>query len=80
MSTLSTLVRSRRLIAVLCIAALIAAAFTPAASGLLYAFLTPLWLFFAAVITISICRPVEDFGRRQLLLLPTLASRAPPIC
>jgi len=72
-------VRSRRLIAVFCIAVLIAAAFTPTTSGLLFALLTPLWLFFAAVNTISICGPVEDFGPRQLLLLPTLASRAPPI-
>jgi len=78
-STLSTLVRSRRLIAVLCIAVLIAAAFTPATFGALSAILTPLWLLFAAELTISIHRLAENCGPRQLVLLPTLASRAPPI-
>jgi hypothetical protein len=67
----------RNLIVLLCVAAVLFAALTPAASGLLYALLVPFWFLVAVIVTFrfrdiqKVCCP--------LAALPALAtSRAPP--
>lgn len=74
-----TLIQARRSIALVCLAAFLLAALVPVASGLPFAILAPLWLFFAAVVCLSLVRPADD---RNLLPVPffsILPSRAPPV-
>ena len=68
-----------RAIAFLCLAVLLIVALIPSASGLLSFVLIPLWLFFAAIVTLSIRPPVEHCAAQQIPFLSILPSRAPPI-
>jgi tryptophan-rich sensory protein len=70
---------ARKLAAVFCLALLLVAALIPAASGLLYAIPALLWLFFAAIVTVSIRRAIEEDSPQRTAFLSILASRAPPI-
>lgn len=69
---------ARRSIAFLCLAVLLIAALIPASSGLPLGTLVPLWLFFAAIVALSIRRPIENFNPPQAAFLSILPSRAPP--
>lgn len=68
-----------RAIAFLCLAVLLIVALIPTASGLPFFILIPLWLFFAAIVTLSIRPPVEHCAAQQVPFLSILPSRAPPI-
>jgi hypothetical protein len=68
----------RRLIAFLCVVAVILAATTPAAPGLLWAILVPLLLFVAAVVIAPIRRESEDSDAPAFPFLSVVTSRAPP--
>lgn len=68
----------RRLIAFLCAVAVILAAITPAAPGLLWAILVPLLLFVAAVVIAPISRESENSDAPAFPFLSVVTSRAPP--
>ena len=70
---------ARRLAVVLCVAVLLIAVLVPAASGLPFGILVPLWLFFAAIVALSIRPPVEDCHAERIAYYSILPSRAPPI-
>lgn len=74
-----TLTQARKSIALLCLAVFLLGALVPASSGLPFAILAPLWLFFAAVVCVSLVRPAEDRIALPVPFLSILPSRAPPI-
>jgi hypothetical protein len=76
---MQALLQARRSIALFCLAALLIAALIPAASGLPFGILVPLWTFVAAIVTFSIRRAIEDSSPLRVSCLPVLPSRAPPI-
>lgn len=67
----------RNLIVLLCVAAMLFAALTPAASGLLYAFLVPCWFLVALIVSFRF-RDIEKVCCPQTPLLSLATSRAPP--
>ncbi len=69
---------ARRLIAFLCLAAVLLAAIAPTASGLFLAILVPLLLFVAAVVIVPIGREPEGGDGPAFLFLSVVTSRAPP--
>jgi hypothetical protein len=71
--------QARRLVALLCLALVLAATLTPGAPGLFSAVLVPLWFFVAAVVVFSMRRDIADSAPGLIRFLPVLASRAPPI-
>jgi hypothetical protein len=73
--------RSRlyRLIAILCLAAILLAALTPAASGQFAAVLVPLWFFCVTTVIFSIRRWAEPVASTSAPYLPLVASRPPPL-
>ena len=73
------LIHARRSIALVCLVVLVLAALIPASSGLPFAILAPLWLFFAAVVCVSPVRPTEDRAALPVPFLSSLPSRAPPV-
>jgi len=70
---------ARRSIALFCLAVLLIAALTPAASGLPFGILVPLWIFVAVIVTLSIRRAADDSSPLLVSCLSVLKSRAPPI-
>jgi hypothetical protein len=68
----------RRLIAFLCVVAVILAAIAPAAPGLLWAILVPLLLFVGAVVIAPISRESENSDAPAFPFLSVVTSRAPP--
>lgn len=68
----------RRLIAFLCVGAVILAAISPAAPGLLWAVLVPLLLFVAVVAIAPISRESENCDAPAFPFLSAVTSRAPP--
>jgi hypothetical protein len=68
----------RRLIAFLCVVAVILAAIAPAAPGLLWAILVPLLLFVGAVVIAPISRESENSDASAFPFLSVVTSRAPP--
>jgi hypothetical protein len=69
--------RTRNLIILLCVAAVLFSALTPAAFGLLCAILVPFWFFVAGVVSFRF-REIEKFYCPQAPLLAHATSRAPP--
>lgn len=69
---------ARRLIAFLCLVAVLLAAITSATSGLFLAILVPLLLFVAAVVIVPIGREPESGHAPAFLVLSVVTSRAPP--
>jgi hypothetical protein len=67
----------RRTIVLLCVAAVLFAALTPAVSGLLCAILVPFWFFVAVIVSFRF-REIEKFYSPQAPLLAHATSRAPP--
>ncbi len=76
---MSRWINTRRLTAVFCLALLLLATLIPAGSSLLFAILTPLWLFLAAVVLIAIQRGYEVSGAPNFFVPQVYSSRAPPI-
>jgi hypothetical protein len=68
----------RRLIAFLCIVAVLLAAMSPVASGLVPAILVPLLLCIAVVVLATVARKSDEVYFPALPILASLASRAPP--
>ena len=73
------LTSARRLIVILCLAAILFAALTPVASHLLFAILAPLWFFFSILVSISIRTVAGERNLQRFLFRPILASRPPPV-
>ena len=69
----------RRLIVFLCLAAILLAALTPAAYGLFFAILVPLWYFLALIVSVHIRRAAEGGNKRQFPFLPVVTPRPPPV-
>ncbi len=73
------MLRTRKAIAVVCIALVVFAAFVPAlASTLGAALLVPLWLVLPAVVVTVVRREAFRCDEQPVSLLAVLASRAPP--
>ena len=73
------MLRTRKAIAVVCIALVVFAAFAPAlASTLGAALLVPLWLVLPAVVVTVVRREAFRCDVQPVSLLAVLASRAPP--
>jgi hypothetical protein len=68
---------TRNLIIWLCVAAVLFAALTPAASGVLGAILVPFWLFVAVIVSFRF-REISKFCCPQAPLLAHATGRAPP--
>ena len=75
-----TMFSLHRLVALVCLAAVLLAALTPAPSGLFWAILLPLLLFVAAIIIAPIGRERECGNVPAYSFLTVVASRAPPNC
>jgi len=73
------MLRTRKAVAVACIALVVFAAFVPAlASTLGAAVLVPLWLVLPAVVVTVVRREAFRCDEQPVSLLTVLASRAPP--
>jgi hypothetical protein len=73
------MLRTRKAVAVVCIALVVFAAFVPAlASTLGAAVLVPLWLVLPAVVVTVVRREAFRCDEQPVSLLAVLASRAPP--
>jgi hypothetical protein len=71
--------RTRKSIAVLCVALLVFSAFVPAAApNLVYAILVPLWLVAPAIAVIVIRRTATRCDEQPASFLSLVLSRAPP--
>ncbi len=71
--------RTRRSVAVLCIALVVFAAFVPAAApNLVFAILVPLWLVVPAATVVVIRRTAIRCDEQPVSLLSLVLSRAPP--
>jgi hypothetical protein len=73
------MLHARRFVVFLCLALVLLAAVTPAASGLFYAILVPLWLFVAFILAVPLRREAEVSKPLLFPFLSFLPSRAPPI-
>jgi hypothetical protein len=69
----------RKLVAVVGLAVLVWAALTPAATGLLWAELVPMWFFVAILVCLLVVREPDLCSVRSALLLGSIPFRAPPI-
>jgi hypothetical protein len=69
----------RRLIAILCVAALLVAVMTSGAHGSAPAIVVPLWLFIEILVFVSIHRRIKDRGFYAFLCISAVAARAPPV-
>jgi hypothetical protein len=70
--------RTRRALIFLCLAAILCAALTHAGTSLLIAFLVPIWLFLAKVISLQILSIDEHYDTQQSPALPIFSPRPPP--
>jgi hypothetical protein len=69
----------RRFVLISCLVVMLLAALTLAGGALPFAFLVPMWFFFAAVISLS-ARTIEEHRTIQLfLVLPVFSPRPPPV-
>jgi uncharacterized membrane protein len=68
----------RRIIAVLCVAALLLAAVAPAGSGLLFATLVTIALLTIACVCVAMPYRGERFSALRLVFLSPVTGRAPP--
>ncbi len=74
------MLHARRVVAFLCLVAILLAALTPASasSGLFAAILVPLWFVFAAVVIRPLRCSAEEWIAPAFPLLPVLTPRPPP--
>jgi len=69
----------RRLLLIVCIAAILAAALSPLSSGLLWVILVPVWFFVASTVAVALVRELEPRAAQPLKFLSVVGSRAPPL-
>jgi hypothetical protein len=69
----------RRLLTLICLAAVLLAALAPVTLGILFAFLIPFWFFFAAVVSFPVAIVDEDSRSPLFASLPIFSPRPPPI-
>lgn len=69
----------RRLIALLCLLAIVLALLAPGPYGLAPALLAPFWLFIAILTVVSVQRATEDCDAYAFPFASTIPARAPPI-
>ncbi|HXM94225.1 MAG TPA: hypothetical protein VOA64_08235 [Candidatus Dormibacteraeota bacterium] len=69
----------RRLIVFVVLAIAVVVAVAQPVLGFVFAFLIPIWLFFAAVVSAPIPRPRETFRALAFPCLPIFSPRPPPI-
>ena len=69
----------RRFLAFLCLAAILLSALSSATPALLFAFLIPVWFFFATVISFLLAVAAEIYAKPLFVLLPSFSPRPPPI-
>jgi MFS superfamily sulfate permease-like transporter len=74
----AALYRARRLVAILCLAAVFIAAATAITSHLPLAALAPLLFFFAVIVVFQDQVAEESSNRTQLSSLPVFSPRPPP--
>jgi len=70
---------ARRIAVILCLAVVLLAALAHDVTGHPFAFLIPVWLFFAAIVSIPIPSIDEQKETRQLSVLPVFSPRPPPV-
>jgi hypothetical protein len=68
-----------RLLALICLAAILFAAVIEIVPGLLLVFLIPVWFFFAAVVSVPIASAHEGCASPVHTPLPIFSPRPPPI-
>ena len=73
------MITARKLIAVLCLVAVLWAAITPASSSLLWAVVIPILLFFSALVVVTLDRRPEQREIPTFSFLTVISSRAPPV-
>jgi hypothetical protein len=71
--------QARKLIAILCLAALLIAVAAPNAHGPAFALLAPFWLLIEILVLVSIERRTEDRTPAPFPFVAAVASRAPPL-
>jgi len=72
------MLRARKLIALVCLAVLLAAALATNPHGLDVAWLAPYWLFLAILVCVAATPRDSDLRPLPFLLARIVASRAPP--
>jgi hypothetical protein len=75
---ISQVIKTRRLIAIVCIAVIIVTGVMPVATALIHGVLVPLGPLFGRILSAPV-RCVADAEIPSAPILPTLASRAPPL-
>jgi len=68
----------RKLVLVLCVAALLLALLSPAASGFPPAILTPFWIFLWILTLVCLAPSVEEAQPKRSGFVTVRSSRAPP--
>ena len=71
--------QARRFIVFLCLAAVLLAAMSPSASGLLLAVFAPIWFVFAALASVPLGQIPERRIAYQVPFLPLVTPRPPPL-
>ena len=69
----------RRFLAFLCLLAILLAALSLLTPALLFAFLIPVWFFFATVISFRLTVAAEICAKPLFALLPSFSPRPPPL-
>jgi len=74
----SALYRTRQLVVIVCLLAVLLAALTPSAYGMLFAILVPIWFFFAVILSVPIYIADQTTDPREYPILGRLSPRPPP--
>jgi hypothetical protein len=69
----------RRLVALLCVAALLGIVLTPTSCVIPFSIPGPVWFFVELLVLVSILRRTRDRQLRLLPVLSTISTRAPPV-
>jgi len=69
----------RRFLLLICLAAIFLTALSPITLGVLFAFLIPVWFFFAAVISVLVGKVEDDSARPLFGFIPVFSPRPPPL-
>jgi len=72
------LINTRRLIAIVCIAVIVVTGVMPAGAGLLRGVLVPLGPLFGTIVAVPL-PSIADTALPAAPIVPSLASRAPPL-
>jgi uncharacterized membrane protein len=69
----------RRFLALICVAAILLAALGSIALGVVFAFLIPVWFFFAPVVSFPAANAEEASANPVFGFVPVFSPRPPPI-